>query len=824
MNNSRLISRVNRGWCWCLLLILLLAACGSGAAPSPTTQPTANPPIAQGQDKISTVFLQLLAIYQSQGLTAATQYATDQGLLTTKGEVRVTLVLDSADPSLVQGTVFSVGRLGGRVTSTYDDHIELVMPAQALLEYGRKTNRPSFFHDLADFAHVRTIERTPVAQPASPLPDAVSLRQALAASGGRTEGITLLGADRWQAAGITGKGVRVGVLDLGFKNYKQFLHTTKVTAKSFRADGLIESDDPDTVHGTACAEVINELAPDAELFLAAAQSEGEVVRAIGWLVNTAHVDVISQSMGIGGYLPLNDTSSMSRAVDTARAAGIFYAIAAGNDASGTLGSDINQGHYGAVFADGDEDGWHDFAGGKRKDSVTIRSDGESSTLIILSWDDWTKPHVNYDLYLYDRKGKEIARSTEDQAKGVPPREILGGKLPEGEYTLKVKKVKASDPDLHLDIVFRGARLELTTPERSITVPADAKGGFAVAAIDATTSEPLYYSSRGPTLDGRNKPEIGAPSNVSSFAAASIGRDLFPGTSAAAPHVAGAAALYKQAFPNDTPDAMFAYFAKHAKSPKGANVGDNITGVGEVFLDDVPQGASTVPVPTTSATATRVPGTTVATASSTRSPATATRAATGTASATTAPRTTPTATGTTTANTVVFTDDFSSPTSGLPVAGYRNGEYHVSAEADRLQYFVYPKKVSEMDYDAYEVTARRVSGAKDLYMGIVLRYVDKDNCVFFAISNNGDYAFVVMEGGAMRAASDPGTTTRIRTDSANLIQVVGIGTSFTALVNGQPVATTDIPDAAPGGQFGLVVSGSETEGGEAAFDNFKVTVG
>ena len=59
-----------------------------------------------------------------------------------------------------------------------------------------------------------------------------------------------------------------------------------------------------------------------------------------------------------------------------------------------------------------------------------------------------------------------------------------------------------------------------------------------------------YSSRGPTTDGRFKPDLVAPSGVSTV---SYGESEFfygyTGTSAAAPHVAGAAALIKSANPS-----------------------------------------------------------------------------------------------------------------------------------------------------------------------------------------------------------------------------------------------------------------------------------
>ncbi|MCA1665952.1 MAG: hypothetical protein LC793_00795 [Thermomicrobia bacterium] len=49
-------------------------------------------------------------------------------------EVRITLVLDSEESVVADGTALAVGRFGGRVTSSVGDNMEILVPAQALLE------------------------------------------------------------------------------------------------------------------------------------------------------------------------------------------------------------------------------------------------------------------------------------------------------------------------------------------------------------------------------------------------------------------------------------------------------------------------------------------------------------------------------------------------------------------------------------------------------------------------------------------------------------------------------------------------------------------
>jgi subtilisin family serine protease len=791
--------RRGAGRLW-VLLLLLLAACSSSPAPSPTTAvPTATTsgtPVPS-QDKIGHVFLDLLARYQTQGASAARTFATDQDLLTTQGDLRVTLVLDSVTPDAVESTALAVTRIGGRVTQTYGDQIELVMPLVALLDYGKRTNRTSFFHDLADLAHVQSVQRTLLVQPAAGTPTVPPTVRSKVI-GGKSEGVALTGADTWQAAGITGKGVKVGIIDNTFTNYRQFL-SGKVTTRSFRADGLIgdaEVND-DSVHGTACAEIVREMAPDAELYLVAAQTRLEEVNATDWLTEVAKVDVVSNSTGAWTAVPTDGTSEQARAVDRARAAGVFYAILAGNKAAGGFGQWGLEGQFAATFVDKDSDGFHDFPGAKHDNGLLVRVFSPSHVWLVLQWDDWKQTHVNYDLYLYDGDGKEIARADDDQAKmpKAVPYDAIGVTLNEGTYTIRVKKVNPRDPDLPFAIDFKEAQLEQVTPAGSLWVPGDARGAITVAAINAKTDIAETYSSRGPTADGRAKPDLGAPDDVASYTYASVGGDTFFGTSAATPHVAGAAALYKQAFPNATPDMILAYLTKHAKQPKGSQRGENITGAGRLFLDVVPKDANTQPMPT------QLPGTPTPTAVGTR------------------PAGTPTSMN-------LLNDDFSSPASGLPAAGYRDGEYHIIVPPDRRALVTFPDvSVHGAAREVYQVQARRVSGGDEMVMGLLVHMRDADNYVVFALWNTGYYATFVKMNGDFQVVGEDGANPAIKVDGTNTLQVTVEGTLLTCAVNSVVVRRIELPDLWPDGAFGMYVSpGRYSAGGDVAFDNYSVTVG
>jgi RNA polymerase subunit RPABC4/transcription elongation factor Spt4 len=117
----------------------------------------------------------------------------------------------------------------------------------------------------------------------------------------------------------------------------------------------------------------------------------------------------------------------------------------------------------------------------------------------------------------------------------------------------------------------------------------------VGAVNWRDNQLEPFSSRGPTADGRLKPYLVGPDGVSNAVFAPQG---FYGTSAAAPHIAGAAALVWGAYPQATAAEIRDFLINHA-TDLGATGPDNETGAGLLVLSDPPPPPTPLPPTPTS---------------------------------------------------------------------------------------------------------------------------------------------------------------------------------------------------------------------------------
>jgi hypothetical protein len=172
-----------------------------------------------------------------------------------------------------------------------------------------------------------------------------------------TEGLAALNGAAWHSAGINGQGIKIGIIDGGFKDYLGRLGVdlpVSVTAKNF-VDGETDAHlNSGSVHGTACAEVIYDVAPGAALYLAKISTFLDLVEAVAWLRDTVQVDVISSSFGFYNLSPGDGTGLFENLVKSAREAGILWVTAAGND---------QKVHWGGSYLNLDSDSYHEYYDG-----------------------------------------------------------------------------------------------------------------------------------------------------------------------------------------------------------------------------------------------------------------------------------------------------------------------------------------------------------------------------------------------------------------------------------------------------------------------------
>lgn len=403
-----------------------------------------------------------------------------------------------------------------------------------------------------------------------------------------------VGIDAWQREGYRGGGVAIGVID-SFSGYRweQAVEAGELPARpasTFCLDGGAPCDiAAGTNHGVGVAEILLDLAPEAQLHLATVSTGTDYRAAIDHFAQRG-VRVISRSM-YGPYDGAGDgTGQMADLIAYAEARGMVWVNAAGNSAAGParpMGS-----YFRAAWTDENADGWLDVTADTAYLPVFC-SAAQGFYLVGARWSDWAESRSggasDYDVFLYDEQGGEpYASFASRQTDGATPVEAAGftrDDCPEGD-DWDYLAVRVADPGAGVngdvfEVMVAATGLGYHSNPGSATQPAGdivSPGSFSVGAVDPAIGTLIApYSSQGPSNDGRIEPDISAPSNVSNF---TFGR--MRGTSAATPHVSGMLAVLMGANSRITP-IQIGEFLRTQVVDRGTEGPDSVYGAGEISL-------------------------------------------------------------------------------------------------------------------------------------------------------------------------------------------------------------------------------------------------
>ncbi len=388
-----------------------------------------------------------------------------------------------------------------------------------------------------------------------------------------SQGVQAHAAAAWHQAGYTGQGVKVGIIDTGFKGFSALIGTelpepaglmcfTDIDRPTTNLEDC-ETGEADDTHGTIVAESLMDIAPEVDLYIGHPVSRADLQAIADWMVSKG-VSVINHSVswefiGPGDGIP-RFTNSPLATVDRVVAGGAVWVNSAGNRARKTWFSR-------APFFDQDGDGNIEFAARDETNNMTLEA--EEQIQVQLRWEgSWRGARTDLNLLIWNSEaGRYVARSDDPQsgAAGHFPTEFIEYTVPrDGDYSVVVSHASGDMPDWIQLMVFEGPPLQRYTKNGSITNPAESanSGMLAVGAAhwdDVRAIGP--DSSRGPTPDRRDKPDIvGAHCGATALYSPAA----FCGTSQASPHVAGMAALVRQRFPDYTPDQVVSYLKDNAE--------------------------------------------------------------------------------------------------------------------------------------------------------------------------------------------------------------------------------------------------------------------
>ncbi|MDW8436580.1 MAG: S8/S53 family peptidase [Chloroherpetonaceae bacterium] len=404
--------------------------------------------------------------------------------------------------------------------------------------------------------------------------------------GGAWRGVNV---DTAHALGFTGKGVLVGVVDDGFDIYhgdfKDANGKTRIlfvwnqmndapaqfptspayaygTEWDSAAINANLASVPNNAHGTNCLGILagdgsqsgeKGVAPDANIILVVRKTgtgatSANVVDAFNYIQKKAKQLglPVSISYSIGGHSGAHDgTRDQELAIDSLSGNGVLFATAAGNDRTTGVYTNafVSQNSTtDLLFTAINPSGF--FVGNawiSGSDSVGVSLVAPNGVAISTIPTDSTTPILSVAEGQFQLSNKLYAPNGDWNIQwGIRPTASHVGTWRlrlHGGNIVSSGKVDAWRTSASANGVWQNP-----IHEKTIVTPSTADSTIAVAAFQISDGAISPVSSVGRTRDERDKPELAAPTNVTTTAG-SLG-----GTSASAPHVAGVAALLLQAEP------------------------------------------------------------------------------------------------------------------------------------------------------------------------------------------------------------------------------------------------------------------------------------
>lgn len=419
----------------------------------------------------------------------------------------------------------------------------------------------------------------------------------------QSEGVNIGNVSTWHSNGVVGQGVKVGVIDIGFQGYDRLLGTelpgNTITAYTGSPQAFLSG-----VHGAACAEIVHDIAPGADLYLInAADKSVEYFNALRWL-RLQHIDIISSSIGLNNseecqhvYNIMRTTGltqdyfeyqtrlhlNLKEQIDTTAtqfvSGGLTWVQASNNS---------GRQRWKGRFYDPDNDNQHNFSSGNSANELIIPGNFQygNDIYLYIAWggDTGFITYDDYDLLVVDERRNTVSFSMIRQ--NVLPIGVEACKFRPVQgirYFIAIGRYWAYLQDIML--LVGDGDLQEYNAEKTVNLgtPCANPDVITVGAVPYFNPYVIEdFSGQGPGENGIIKPDLVAPDRVSTQ---SYGIGAFPGTSAAAPHVAGVCALVKQMNPSWSPVQIKAYLQANAID-LGSPGKDNVFGAGLVNLPEI----------------------------------------------------------------------------------------------------------------------------------------------------------------------------------------------------------------------------------------------